>query len=984
MKVTSGNADNADIACITVSITPDIGDTLRSLLAVIPLVILCFVAVATVFAAIYSPWGSTDVFRWSSNYGRDEDLLRLVTPGFGDCLQYLQFIFLTGSLSLNYPGYYQPIVSQIGWSSLMFNSSFVSKGDGTVAVVDGVYAIDSGYGLKQMSQIVGLSSITDIWACLMISLVVILAGVVLLTQIGFALRWAWRLAFAVPEEDLRQKNFPFSVGNTIRIVFNFLLLPIVSYSMLQFVISEQSPAYIVALAAVVVVALVTFICWLLHIIASTRPRSYLFDDLPTVLLYGPLYNTYSDNAATFALVPVFITFMRGVAIGAVQPSGIAQLVLLAICEVILLLTLNAFRPYPRATSMNLYNSGFALIRFLTIMMSVSFVPSLNVGPAARGWLGYVILLMHAMALIFGFFLNAAQTLVEVIARLAGAGGEAGVEGGAARGGLVKVFGMRQLSRRVPKRDNRPRHSTTSDAAILGSDAEAKAFQMQRTRHRSMSGSSALLLNSRPPGSERRTSTPLDGASSRGFHSRQSGSIGAFTPTTPSPRGGIMFPQPGAADPYYRPPRQRRATMDPLSPAERSRASWISGDWSSGRRFSQVPDDDNDAGEGPSVSGRGTPVAAQVETQFDGSDPNLPSGKKTDYAVRESDFYYGVRGPALSTAGTRKLKTGPADPTGPVSSATGWFKNFFTGKTKDKAKGFEVVRSSRAPPPGLMPPPPREDDTAVEEAPYSDDPRDDPRVSSEEHERDLADFENIDVASQHSRNASDADSDAYSSHDDSEGSDVGEQRISQISQEPPLLPSIETGGDIELPSRIGSKMSSRKPSMRVRPPTLPRKSSRRQSSNVSETAVREALRLPVIADTPVPSSSPKSRLYDPDDPAQRHLRVSSIDSRRLPFATETAPAQGRSSAASTHSSVGAPGSIADDSTHDSSSYRSGTGGTGHARSRSSALGKLAADVRHDRPSSMGYVQQHRASDHIHKTSPEEEVSFRGSTAEFVER
>ena len=182
-----------------------------------------------------------------------------------------------------------------------------------------------------------------------------------------------------------------------------------------------------------------FAAWLLWLIASTRPRSYLFDDLPTVLLYGPLYNTYSDNAATFALIPVMLTFVRGIAIGAVQPSGIAQLVLLAICEVILILTLNAFRPFHSPTSMNAFHTFFAVVRLLSILLSTAFLPSLKVAPAPRGWIGYVILLLHGIVLVFGFFLNACQTFIEVVARLAGAGGEEGVGRGAARGGLVKVW-----------------------------------------------------------------------------------------------------------------------------------------------------------------------------------------------------------------------------------------------------------------------------------------------------------------------------------------------------------------------------------------------------------------------------------------------------------------------------------------------------------------------------------------------------------------
>lgn len=436
LKVTSGDANADPLACIQASITPDLGTTIKSILIYLPLVVLILVAVATAGAAIFSPGGSTDVFLWTSNYGRDADLLRLVTPGFGDCLQYIQFIILAGSLSLNYPGFYQPVVSQISWSALMFNQSFVSHEDGKQRLVDGIYVANGTYGLDRMSQLVGMTADKDIWAGMVIWLLIILAAFVVLIQAGFVSRWGYRHISDTQEEDLRAKNIPFTVGNSIRIVFNYFLLPIVSLSTYQMVVAGRSPSVTVGLAALLLFACVGFAARLLWLIASTRPRSYLFDDLPTVLLYGPLYNTYSDNAATFALVPVMLTFLRGIAIGAVQPSGIAQLVLLAICEVILILTLNAFRPFHSPTSMNAYHTFFAVVRLLTILLSVAFVPSIGVKAAPRGWIGYVMLLMHAIVLVFGFFLNACQTLIEVIARLAGAGGEEGV--GGARGGLVKV------------------------------------------------------------------------------------------------------------------------------------------------------------------------------------------------------------------------------------------------------------------------------------------------------------------------------------------------------------------------------------------------------------------------------------------------------------------------------------------------------------------------------------------------------------------
>ena len=445
LQIVSNDKAVTPIGCISAEITPYLGITSINLLTYLPLAVLILVGIATASAAIFSPWGTWDVFRWTSNYGRDADQLRLITPGFGDCLQYIQFIVLSGSLNLKYPGFYQPAVSSVSWSALMFNRSFVSQnrlvdGSGPVGVMDGIYITNSTYGLGSMSQLVGMASDMNIWAGMMIWLLVIIAALTALVQIGFALRWIYRQLSNTREEDLRAKNLPFSIGNAIRVIFNYFLLPIVALSMYQLVIisrivNENSTIVPAVFAAITLVVLILFFGWLFRLITTANPRSYLFDDLPTVLLYGPLYNTYSDHAAAFALVPVLLTLLRGIAIGAVQPSGVAQLVLLAICEVVLILTLNAFRPFSSPTSMNAYHTIFSVVRLISVLLMIAFVPSLNVDQSPRGWIGYVILLMHGITLFVGFFLHSLQTLIEVIARLAGAGGE---DGTATRGGLVKV------------------------------------------------------------------------------------------------------------------------------------------------------------------------------------------------------------------------------------------------------------------------------------------------------------------------------------------------------------------------------------------------------------------------------------------------------------------------------------------------------------------------------------------------------------------
>ena len=717
VRIISGDQGAPDLACVSANITPDLGPRVSGLLTWLPAAILILKGLATLAAAIWSPWGSSDIFRWSSNYGRDEDLLRLVTPGFGDCLQYIQFVTLTGALSLQYPGFFQPAVSQTGWSVLMFNESFVSGGNGTQSLHDGIYVTNGTYGMTRMSQLIGLSEVDDIWACMAIWLLVVAACVVALCQLGFFTRWIYRRATDTTEEDLRRKNLPFTLGNMIRLMFNYFILPIVALSLYQLVVAPRSPKSVVACAVILLVLVIAGAGWILKVIFSTKPRTHLFDDMPTVLLYGPLYNTYSDSAAPFALIPVFITFMRGVAIGAVQPSGIAQLILLAICEVILILTLNAFRPFQNQTSMNAYHTFFSVVRLITILLSVAFVPSLGVTEGPKGWIGYAILLLHACVLVFGFFLNAAQTLIEVIARSLGVAGH-DAQTGAVRGSILN---MRMLKKRQdrPGRGAGDRGSMTSNAAILQDTDTRSAYAGARSR--SMSASSQQLLNQHTSGGTMHTSggTSVHRLSGfENFNGEFASSPGADETTfhpdgTPASALKRTRTNEGinATETFYRPPRQRKNTFDALSaPAQKSRKSGTSVDFpyadspgqssSEGNRMSSYEGAGFAAG---AYHDRDSPAPAYFRDRADSEGSGRP---RPDYAVREVDQYYGTagRGPALSTLPTRKLKTGPADPEGPAASAQSWFQKLVFGvkgqgggKKKEPSKGFEVVRSARMPP-----------------------------------------------------------------------------------------------------------------------------------------------------------------------------------------------------------------------------------------------------------------------------------------------
>lgn len=560
--------------------------------------------------------------------------------------------------------------------------------------------------------------------------------------------------------------------------------------------------------------------------------------------------------------------------------------------------------------------------------------------------------------------------------------------------------MRQLSRRNPRLRGQARHSMASDANILGHESDQKSIQLSGGRSRSMSGSSAILLN-RPPGTDTRRSMGLDSVSAASAvgpgHNNAEYWSAPYTPTTSGgasafsylPGGSQAAGQGGSgvlnlkpaetADPWYRPPRARRPTNDALPPFTRNKGSWVSAERATKRWSQQQPEKNGspipiEFQAEPPGSGRATPLAAHLGSPRDRSDSNAddPRRSKTDYAIREVDFYYGVRGPALSTLPTRRLKTGPADPTGPVSSATGWFKGFFGGKTKDKGKGFEVVRSSKAPPMDRRAS--RRANVGDAIVPYTDE-------SPPERTRDLELSDDGDAIGGGTRRfpeeadpspPTSQDGDVERSLSDEEYDSVS--RASQLSQFPPSLPTIETGGGIELPSRLASKASSRPTRDTTRrsenPIQLPRRYSKRRSLRDDFNA-DNGLGLSKAGLPPNLSPQHSTRHQNHDNIPQSNLQPSGTISNRLPFESRVSSSQDRPSTGieSATSSILPPNS-------------SGNNTTNQVTHPPSALGSHAPDLRQDRPSSMGYVQQHRASEHIHTANPYEPPLV-GSSAEVVD-
>ena len=199
----------------------------------------------------------------------------------------------------------------------------------------------------------------------------------------------------------------------------------------------------------------------------------------------------------------------------------------------------------------------------------------------------------------------------------------------------------------------------------------------------------------------------------------------------------------------------------------------------------------------------------------------------------------------------------------------------------------------------------------------------------------------------------------SDSDESVEAHFGPSRIPDLA---PTLGPIDTGGGIELPSRIGSRASrfshSQGPS---RAPTLPRRSSRRTPST-DQAVLESTSRLSTVMASP-PSTAGRFSTYGSQrlHPTQSGLPI------RLPFgSTEPSPSPEPSP---NHSAA-------------SSLYRHE--GNGNYDTLAGAdLPPPPSIQGGDRPPSTGYVHQHMARDSIHNDN-QVAGGHLETSAEFVDR
>jgi hypothetical protein len=313
----------------------------------------------------------------------------------------MQWVFLSGGLSLHYPGFFQPIASKLSLFSL-FVTGPLTHGRVYPSVADGIYSVNGTYGgtagLEHMHQIVGAPSTVDTWVNMVVVIAIISAAAALILEVGgFATKIFSRRAAPVAQGTLSERlSSRFTA--LLRVVLSYFTLPLSALSFYQLSASALLPVWHTVSAAMLIISIILAFIWLFRQLPS-RTVGLLMHETPK--WYREQNNQVGHADRIYVGVIVSLTLIRGAIIGGLQAYGPVQLSLLAMSDLCLLLTIGWLRVHPWMSM----STVLPIIRLIITLLMVCFVRGL-VQDSTRSAVGYTIVALHASMLVLGILLPA--------------------------------------------------------------------------------------------------------------------------------------------------------------------------------------------------------------------------------------------------------------------------------------------------------------------------------------------------------------------------------------------------------------------------------------------------------------------------------------------------------------------------------------------------------------------------------------------------
>lgn len=406
------DSHGVETGCLSAEITPVPAQSITSALRYAPLALFLFVLLVAILRTLYDAPVTLRTEDDDSSVGTTPT--RALLPGLGNLLIHLQYVFLTASLTLRFPGFYQPAASSLNWFSLFSGSGPITHSMTYTGIADGIYEVNGTYGgtfgLEHMTQIVGAPMTMDLWVNMAIIVGIMCVGLAVLVEV---LRFLVRRWGRADSDETEWTGVSYTVGQVLRAILSYFLLPIVVLSTYQFDHAVMLPAYHTALAAGFLGLMALAFMWLLTQVPMRSLGMLILDGSNK---YRPLENpAFRGGESSFVLVLFVLMLIRAVAIGGLQIAPIAQIVVLAVSEVVALVCIAGFRPYGLLSA----GASCTLARLVSVLLMIAFLPGVA-SLEAKSLVGYILILLHGATLVFAFLLPAMYHLVQICVRHANA------------------------------------------------------------------------------------------------------------------------------------------------------------------------------------------------------------------------------------------------------------------------------------------------------------------------------------------------------------------------------------------------------------------------------------------------------------------------------------------------------------------------------------------------------------------------------------
>lgn len=390
--------NNTNIACMRAHITPYLGSIPSRILMGAPLAIMLLSGIVTGALRSYQRRRQS-TFRYELGDGM-QDPAESAMPGLGPCLHYLQFIFLTGCLTLSYPGFFRAAVSSLSWSSLILRNWPVTHQFTYPGVEDGIYSVNATYGLEEMAQYLGSTATSDLWTNSIVNLALLMVGVVVTILSTGLYRWLRQLYQSLrnPDQavDLQREmqTLLHRIGWSLaRLVLDYFLHPLIALSLFQTNNARWFPVTHTSTALIAVAFLAGVLIIVVRRLVKTDRQAVFFQLTSLPCGVG------SNHWGFYTLYG--IPFVRGIAIGGLQLSGLAELVILLGCEVWIL----TWGSWNRQTGFTGRHALQSAARLAALGMSFVFLVEVGASERTKSIVAYCILSLHLTVLIVGLGLD---------------------------------------------------------------------------------------------------------------------------------------------------------------------------------------------------------------------------------------------------------------------------------------------------------------------------------------------------------------------------------------------------------------------------------------------------------------------------------------------------------------------------------------------------------------------------------------------------